>query len=130
MGGHKALLAANLGGALAVPLAKDCNHRTIPEIIKSLKALPEADTLILHPILAEALYEHYGRNNGPEMEYLRRLDCVITGGGKLAKSVADKLIAAGVNLVRYRYVMLRYMKVCILTILFHRTLFLNHPVED
>jgi hypothetical protein len=99
MGGGMALIAANVGSSVAFPLAKDCNNRTIPEIIKSLKALPDADRLLLHPILAEALYDKYGRTNSPELEYLRRLDLVETAGGKLAKSVAEKLLAAGVNIV-------------------------------
>jgi hypothetical protein len=99
MGGGIALFAANVGGAMAVPLAKDCNYRTVPDIIKSLKALPDADRLLLHPILAETLYETYGKNNSPELEYLRRLDRVETGGGKLATPVAKQLIACGINLV-------------------------------
>ncbi|GAB5588499.1 hypothetical protein Unana1_03399 [Umbelopsis nana] len=82
-------LAYHVMGAIAFPLAKDCNHRKIPEVIESLKALPQVDRLLLHPILAEAI---------PELDKLRRLDMAQTGGGKLAESVAEKLIALGVNI--------------------------------
>ncbi|GAB5588432.1 hypothetical protein Unana1_03332 [Umbelopsis nana] len=97
MGGGMALLAANTGASLAFPLAKDCNNRKIPEVIESLKALPQADRLLLHPILAEAMYENYGKTNSPELDELRRIDMVQSAGGKLAKSVAENLIALGVN---------------------------------
>ena len=102
MGGGMALFAANTGASLAFPLAKDCNNRKIPEVIESLKALPQADHLLLHPILAEAMYENYGKTNSPELDELRRLDMVQTGGGKLAESVAEKLIALGVNIVSFQ----------------------------
>jgi acyl-CoA synthetase (AMP-forming)/AMP-acid ligase II len=101
MGGGLVLMAANIAGSVAFPLAKDPNYRTIPEVIKSLKALPQLDVLVLHPILIEALYEHYGRNNSPELEYLKRVERIETGGGKLAHKVAQAMRAAGVNVVSF-----------------------------
>ncbi|KAG2181117.1 hypothetical protein INT43_008699 [Umbelopsis isabellina] len=97
MGGGIVLMAANISGSVALPLAKDPNYRTIPEVINSLKALPQIDVIVLHPILIEAFWENYGRNNSPEMEYLKRIGRIETGGGKLAHSVAHAMRSAGVN---------------------------------
>lgn len=99
MGGGIVLMAANIGGSVAFPLAKDPNYRTIPEVIHTLKALPQLDVIVLHPILIEALWENYGRNNSPELEYLKRVERIETGGGKLAHSVAHAMRSAGVNVV-------------------------------
>jgi hypothetical protein len=99
MGGAIALLVANAGNAIAFPLAKDCNNRKIPDVIKSLKELPNGDSLLLHPILVEALYNKYGRENSADMDYLRRLEVVVTGGGKLENQIAVKFIALGITLV-------------------------------
>ncbi|KAI9286485.1 hypothetical protein BC943DRAFT_359071 [Umbelopsis sp. AD052] len=97
MGGAVALMAAHMAGAMALPLAKDCNHRTLPEILKSLKALPDTERLVLHPILAEAILDTYGKNNSPELDYLRNLESIEVGGGKLSTEVAHGLRALGIN---------------------------------
>ncbi|KAI9286874.1 hypothetical protein BC943DRAFT_378951 [Umbelopsis sp. AD052] len=97
MGGGAAIFVANIGAAMALPLAKDPNHRTLPEVINSVKALPNSSRLFLHPILAEAIWETYGKNNSPEIEYLRRLASMDVGGGKLSNNVASKLRDLGID---------------------------------
>ncbi|KAI8579227.1 hypothetical protein K450DRAFT_243388, partial [Umbelopsis ramanniana AG] len=97
MGGALALLAAHMVGSMALPLAKDCNHRTLPEVINSLKVLPNVDRLVIHPILAEAILETYGKNNSPELDYLRKLESIEVGGGKLSSEVANALRGLGIN---------------------------------
>ncbi|KAG2188900.1 hypothetical protein INT44_004040 [Umbelopsis vinacea] len=92
-----ALRAATTGTSMALPLAKDPKHRILPEIINSVKALPNADCLVFHPILAEAIWETYGKKNSPELEYLRRLEEVAVGGGKLSINVANELRDLGIN---------------------------------
>jgi hypothetical protein len=99
MGGAVAIFAANIGASLALPLAKNPNHRTLPEVINSVKALPNADRLIIHPILAEAIMEAYGKKNGPYIEYLRRLEAIEVGGGKLSSNVANDLRDLGIKVV-------------------------------
>jgi hypothetical protein len=99
MGGAVALLAAKQVGSMALPLAKDCNHRTLPEVLNSLKVLPYADRFLIHPILAEAILEKYGQKNSPELEYLRKLESVEVGGGKLSTEVARALRDMGINVV-------------------------------
>lgn len=99
MGGAVALLAAHAAGSMALPLSKDCNHRTLPEVINSLKYLPDADHLVIHPILAEAILEAYGKTNSPDLEYLRKLKSVEVGGGKLSGEVARALRDLGVEVV-------------------------------
>ncbi|KAI8576589.1 hypothetical protein K450DRAFT_274613 [Umbelopsis ramanniana AG] len=97
MGGAVAIFAANIGASMALPLAKNPNHRTLSEVINSVKALPNANRLIIHPILAEAILETYGKNNSPELEYLRRLEEIGVGGGKLSSNVANELRGLGIN---------------------------------
>jgi hypothetical protein len=99
MGGAVAILAAYAVGSMALPLAKDCNHRTLPEVINSLKVLPGVDRLVIHPILAEAILEAYGKTNSPDLEYLRKLKSVEVGGGKLSGEVAHALRNLGVEVV-------------------------------
>ncbi|KAI8576588.1 hypothetical protein K450DRAFT_274612 [Umbelopsis ramanniana AG] len=97
MGGIVAVSAANICASLALPLAKNPNHRTLPEVITSVKALPNADCLIIHPILAEAILETYGKKNSPELDYLRRLKAIEVGGGKLSSNIANELRNLGIN---------------------------------
>lgn len=99
MGGGIAFFVASICESVALPLAKDPNHRTLPEVINSIKAIPNADNLIFHPILAEAILETYGKNDSPELEYLRRLGGIDVGGGKLASSVANELRDMRINIV-------------------------------
>ena len=99
MGGVVAIFAANIGASMAMPLAKNPNNRTLPEVMNSVKALPNADRLLIHPILAESIMETYGKNNSPELEYLRRLEAMEVGGGKLASNVANGLRNLGINVV-------------------------------
>ncbi|KAI8577128.1 hypothetical protein K450DRAFT_274149 [Umbelopsis ramanniana AG] len=97
MAGAVALMAAQMAGSMAIPLAKDCNHRTLPEVFNSLKALQNVDRLMIYPILAETILEIYGQTNGPEIEYLRRLESVEVWGGKLSSEVARALLDLGIN---------------------------------
>ncbi|KAG2175204.1 hypothetical protein INT44_007692 [Umbelopsis vinacea] len=97
MGGGVAIFVANISASMALPLAKNPNHRTLPEVINSVKALPNPSRLLLHPILAEAILEAYGKKNSPELEYLRRLASMEVGGGKLSSSVGNELRDLGVN---------------------------------
>ncbi|KAG2188898.1 hypothetical protein INT44_004038 [Umbelopsis vinacea] len=97
MGGGVAIYAATTGTSMALPLANDPNHRILSDVINSVKALPNADCLIIHPILAEAIWETYGKKNSPELEHLRRLEEVAVGGGKLSINVANELRDLGIN---------------------------------
>jgi hypothetical protein len=99
MGGVVATFAANIGASMAMSLAKNPNNRALSEVMNSVKALPNADRLLIHPILAESIMETYGKNNGPELEYLRRLEAMEVGGGKLASNVANGLRNLGINVV-------------------------------
>ncbi|KAG2188899.1 hypothetical protein INT44_004039 [Umbelopsis vinacea] len=98
MGCAAAIFAASVGASIALPLAKNANHRTIPEIINSVKGLPNASRIILHPILIEAIVEKYGKKNSPELEYLRRLESIEVVGGKLSSNVANELRDLGINI--------------------------------
>ncbi|KAI9286877.1 hypothetical protein BC943DRAFT_351093 [Umbelopsis sp. AD052] len=97
MGGGMAAFMASISQSLALPLAKNPNHRTLPEVINSVKALPNVSRLIIHPILAEAIWETYGKKNSPEIEHLRRLESIDVGGGKLSSNVANGLRDLGIN---------------------------------
>lgn len=67
MGGVIAFFVASMGKSVALSLAKHPNHRTLPEALSSIKAIPNANHLILHPMLAEAMLGTYGKRDSPEL---------------------------------------------------------------
>jgi len=84
-----------------------------------LKFLPDADRLVIHPILAEAILEAYGKTNSPDLEYLRKLESVEVGGGKLSAEVANALRDLGVEVVSIPTKICQYYLLSLLNIFSH-----------